>query len=48
MTIPKTLAALPNNQYATVLLDVSGKLLLKEAFLLFVKFWPRFASGIVD
>ena len=25
-TIPKTLAALPSNQYATILLDVSGNL----------------------
>lgn len=47
MTIPKTLAALPNNQYATVLLDVSGKLLANDTFLLFVMFLPRFANGDV-
>jgi len=47
MTIPKTLAALPNNQYATVLLDVSGKLLANDAFLLPVMFLPKFANGDV-
>jgi len=47
MTMPKTLAALPNNQYATVLLDVSGKLLANDGFLLLAIFLPRFANGDV-
>jgi len=50
MTMPKTLAALPNNQYATVLLDVAGKLLANEAvvFFLLEMFFPRFANGDED
>jgi len=48
MTIPKTLAALPNNQYATVLLDVSGKLLAKDDLLRLVMFFPRLANdGVI-
>ena len=38
ITIPKTLAALPNNQYATVLAEVSGKL---EAFAVLVALAAR-------
>lgn len=48
ITMPKTLAALPNNQYATVLLDVSGKLLANDAVFFFVMFLPRFAKGDAD
>lgn len=47
--MPKTLAALPKSQYATLLLDVSGKLLVKEEVFfrgsLDVMFLPICASG---
>jgi len=49
MTMPKTLAALPNSQYDTDLVETSGKELANEAafFLdaLDVIFLPRLAIG---
>lgn len=44
-TIPKTLAALPSSQYATILELVSGKPFLLEAFSAFDIVWLRELKG---